>query len=77
MFAEEVLLLDGREGGVAVGGADHAELVGVDAELGFELKADLQSAARIFALQHFGFLCFAEIQIAFVPQLVAGEFVGG
>ena len=40
-LAEEVVLLDGREAGVRVGAADHAELVGIHAELLFELQAVL------------------------------------
>ena len=77
VLAEEVVLLGGGERGVAVGRADHAELVGIDAELRFELEAGLQRGTRIFALQHLGLLRFAEVEVALVPQLVAGELVVG
>ncbi len=77
MLAEEIVFLGRRQRGVAVGGADHAELVGIGAEPRLQHQAVLQRGARIFVGQHFRGLRPGEIQIGPVPGLVVGEFVLG
>lgn len=52
VFAEKVFFFGGGEGGVAVGRADEAGLVGIDAELGFDLEASLEGFATVFAGEH-------------------------
>ena len=52
MLPEEVVLLGGGQGGVTVGGPDHTELVGIDAELVLEFEPDLQGRASILASEH-------------------------
>ena len=60
-----------------VGRADHAELVGIDAELRLELQAVLQRRARILELQHLRLLGYAQVEVALVPALEIGELVVG
>ena len=60
---------------MGVGRADHAELVGIDAELAFELEAVLQRRARILELEHLRRLHLAQVEIALVPALEIGELV--
>ena len=74
-LAEEVVLFDGRQTGMRVGRADHAELVGVDAELALELEAVLQRRAGILELEHLRLLQLAQVEIALVPALEIGELV--
>ena len=76
-LAEEVVLLDGGEAGVGVGRADHAELVGIDAEFLLQLEAVLQRRAGILELQHLRLLELAQVQVALVPALEVGELVVG
>ena len=42
-LAEEIVLVGGGQSGVGVGRADHAELVGVGAQLLLELEPELQA----------------------------------
>ena len=51
-LAEEVVLFHGGKAGMGVGTADHAELVGVGAKLGFELQTVPQRRAGILELEH-------------------------
>ena len=74
-LAEEVVLLDGGEAGVGVRRADQAELVRVRAELRLDLEAELERRARVLVLQHVPLLQLAEIEVALVPPLEAGELV--
>ena len=74
-LAEEVVFLDRGETGVRVGRADHAELVGVDAELVLELQAEFQRGAGILELEHLRLLQFAQVEVALVPALEIREFV--
>ena len=60
-----------------VGRADHAELVGIDAQLLLELEAVLERRARVFELQHLGLLELGQVEIALVPALEIGELVVG
>ena len=60
VLTEEVLLLGRGEPGVAVGRADHAELVGIDAEPFLELQAELKRGPGVLVLQHVVLLGHAE-----------------
>ena len=62
---------------MGVGRADHAELVGIDAEFALELEAELQRRARIFELEHLRLLQLAQVEVALVPPLEIGELVVG
>ena len=75
VLAEEIVVVGRGERRVRVGRTDHAELVRVHAQLLLELQAGLQRRARVFALQHVGLLALAQVEIALVPELEAGEFV--
>jgi hypothetical protein len=77
VLAKEVVFPSGGESCVTIGGADHPELVGVDAELFFELEADLQRRPGVLVLQHVVLLDHAEVEVALVPGLVVGELVIG
>src|SRR4029078_8940279 len=46
-------------------------------ELLLELQPQLQTLAGIFVLQHLRLLELREIEVALIPELVAGEFVVG
>ena len=74
-FAKEVVLFHGGESGVRIGAADHAELVGIDAEFGFQLQAVLECGAGILEFQHRRLLQFSQVEIALVPTLEVGEFI--
>ena len=76
-LAKEIVLFHCGEPGVGVGRADHAELVGIDAELGFHLQAVLQGRPRVLEFEHRRLLGFAQVQVALVPTLVVGELVVG
>ncbi len=65
------------QGGVAVGGADHAELVGVGAQSGFQFQAALEGFPGVLARQHGIGLGLGHIEVADIPGLVVGEFVIG
>ena len=58
-----------------VGRADHAELVGVDAELCLQLETVFQGRPRIFELKHFGRLGHRQVEVALVPAFEIGELV--
>ena len=75
VLAEEIVLVGGRQRGVRVGRADHAELEWVDPEFLLELQPKLQPGAGILVLQHLRFLQFGQIEIAFVPYLEACELI--
>ena len=75
VLAEEIVLVGGRQRGVRVGRADHAELERVDAEFLLELEPELEPGAGIFVLQHLRLLQLGQVEIALVPQLEAGELV--
>ena len=60
---------------MGVGRADHAEFVGIDAKLSFELEPELKSRASIFELQHLRLLELAQIEVALIPALEIGELV--
>ena len=75
VLAEEVVFARRRQPGVAVGGADHAKFVRIDAKVLFQLQANLQGAARVFILQHIRLLRNTEVQVTLVPGLVVGELV--
>ena len=61
---------------MGVGRADHAEFVGVDAELlASSFEAVLQRRARILELEHLRLLQLAQVEIALVPALEVGELV--
>ena len=77
MLAEEVVVVRRRQSGVRVRRADHAELVGVGAELGFDLEAELEPAASVLVDQHVVGLELAQIEIALVPGTEVGELVIG
>jgi len=62
---------------MAVRRPNHAELVGVRAELLLEDKPVLQRLACVFALQHVVLLEGREVKVALVQGLVVGKFVGG
>ena len=76
-LAEEIVLLDGRKAGVRVGAADQAELVGIHAELGFQLEAVLERRTGVLEFQHLRLLHLGEVEVALVPALEVGEFVVG
>ena len=76
-LAEEIVLFDRGEAGVRVGRADHAELVGIDAELVFQLETVLERRAGVLELEHLRLLEFAEVEVALVPALEVGELVVG
>ena len=76
-LAPEIILVNGSQPGVGIGGSDHAKLVGIDAELLFQLQAIAKGSAGVLVLQHFGLFQFREIEVALVPALVIGEFVVG
>ena len=63
--------------GVRVGAADQAELVGIDAELLFQLQTILQRRAGVLEFQHFRLLQLGQIQVALVPTFEVGEFIVG
>jgi hypothetical protein len=52
MLAEEIVRLCSGQRGMAIGGADHAKLIGVGAGLLFQFQTDLQRRSRVFARQH-------------------------
>lgn len=58
-----------------VGGAHQGELVGIDAELLFQLETIAERRERILVLQHLRLFCLAHIQVAFIPPLVISKFV--
>ena len=76
-LAEEIFFLDCGKAGVRIGAADHAVLVGIDAELLLKLETVLERGAGVFELQHFWLLIRAQVEVASVPSLVIGEFVIG
>ena len=55
----------------------HPELVGVGAELLFQLQAQQKARTCIFVLQHLGCLGHAEVEVTLVPRLEISEFVVG
>jgi hypothetical protein len=59
---------------VRVGAADHAELVGVRAELLLQLRPS-RAPTRVLELEHLGFLSYAHVEVALVPALEVGELV--
>ena len=75
-LAEEIVLGQCRQAVVRVAAADQPELVGVGAERLFELQAGLERRARILELEHLGRLPDAAVEVALVPDLEVGEFVG-
>jgi hypothetical protein len=77
VLAEEVVLLGGRQRGVAIGRADHAELVGVGPEPLLEHQPVLQRLAGVFVGKHLGRLRLGHIEVAGIPGLVVGEGVVG
>jgi len=62
---------------VRVAAALQAELVGIHAELRFELQAVLQRRAGVLELEHLLLLGDAAVEVALVPQLEVGELVVG
>ena len=75
VFAEEVVVIRGGEGRVAVGGADHAEFVGIGTQLLLDLQTQLKRAPRVLVGQHVILLELAQVQVALVPGAVVGELV--
>ena len=52
-----------------------SDLVGIDAQFPLDLQAILQGRAGVFALEHLILLELAQVEVALVPKLEAGEFV--
>lgn len=77
VLAKEVVLLGCGQRSVGIGAADHAELVGIYAELFTEHQAVLEGFASVFPLEHLGFLGLGAVEIGFVPYFIAGELVVG
>jgi hypothetical protein len=61
---------------VGVRHADHAELVGVDADLRFQFESALEPGTAIFTRQQLRGLG-VEVEVALVPVVVIGELVVG
>jgi hypothetical protein len=76
-LAKEVVVVRGGKSGVAVRGADEPELVGIDAQVLFQLEAVPEGGAGIFELEHLQRLGRAEIEVALVPALEVGKLVVG
>ena len=74
---KEVVFLGGGQGGMAVGGANHAELVGVGAEFLLQLHAALERLAGVFARKHGIGLGLGDVQVADIPGFIVGELVIG
>ncbi len=81
-FAHEVVFVGRAHAGVAVGRADHAELVGVHTDLGLHLQAPLQGRAGVVGLagrgggagQEFA----ADLELAeFIRRIELGTHLGG
>ena len=77
MLAREVVFLGGGQGGVAVSGTDHTDLVGVGAEFLLQLQAPFQGFACILARQHGIGFGLGDIKVADIPGFKVGEFVIG
>lgn len=77
VLAEEILLLGGCQRGMGICRSDHTEFEGIDAELLFKLQPELETGTGVFVLQHLRPLELRQVEIAFVPKLVAGELVIG
>ena len=75
VLAEEVLFLRRSETGVAVGGAYHAELVRIRAELFLHLQSDRERRTSVLVLQHVDCFQHTEVEIALVPGLIIGKLI--
>ena len=76
-LTEEVVFLRGRQRGMGIGRADHAEFVGIGAELLLKREAELQGLACILSRQHVRRFEFRDIEIANVPGSIVGKFIIG
>src|SRR4029077_20620985 len=65
------------ESSVRICGTHHAKLVGIDAELFFDLQPISQCSTGVLELEHVIRLKHAEIEIALVPLFVTSELVIG